>query len=474
MLPSIAGEKVTFRAGFKTAEYPLPSTTGRLNGPDEFQLACISPTGATDIFVFHSRKAQEHVFAFAENGGHVEGSYPKQDGDGRTQVADTAQAAQPVTPWPQLPSGGEVPEATVSDDAAYVWDGQAWRQASYSPDRALVSDGVSWWTVPKARQKVVKTYVKAAEAATHELAKIDEATNAASGALQRTKKIVTLQSGEAVTMVPMAELEKTITAVSSKDVGPELDGQRTADVLALLRSELERRRLVEKESGVDALFARATLESEGFDAAVSPLMLHRNEVAYFPGPAQLARYKTKTRYQGASQGVSVPLGHGFRYRVGGFRGHAVSHQELTVVDQGTLVLTNQRIAFVGGRQTVSIPVDKVSHIAALSNGLEVAKEGREAMDFYLFPSGPLFLVCFNYLLEHGSLGPLHSQPAPAASDRPADDGSTATPVAPITDSRPTSSDDIPALIRQLGELRGAGLLTDQEFDTKKQELLTRL
>ncbi len=38
----------------------------------------------------------------------------------------------------------------------------------------------------------------------------------------------------------------------------------------------------------------------------------------------------------------------------------------------------------------------------------------------------------------------------------------------------TAPPDIAAQIRQLGELKNAGLLTDVEFDTKKQELLSRM
>ena len=37
-----------------------------------------------------------------------------------------------------------------------------------------------------------------------------------------------------------------------------------------------------------------------------------------------------------------------------------------------------------------------------------------------------------------------------------------------------SKEDIVDTIRRLGELRDAGLLTDEEFQTKKQELLDRL
>ncbi|RBQ19811.1 hypothetical protein DP939_13960 [Spongiactinospora rosea] len=53
---------------------------------------------------------------------------------------------------------------------------------------------------------------------------------------------------------------------------------------------------------------------------------------------------------------------------------------------------------------------------------------------------------------------------------PAADPVTEEPVVAVIDR----GEDIPALIRKLGELRDAGLLTEEEFQAKKVELLSRL
>jgi hypothetical protein len=37
-----------------------------------------------------------------------------------------------------------------------------------------------------------------------------------------------------------------------------------------------------------------------------------------------------------------------------------------------------------------------------------------------------------------------------------------------------SKDQIMAMLKQLGELKAAGILTDSEFDAKKKELLSKL
>ncbi len=61
-------------------------------------------------------------------------------------------------------------------------------------------------------------------------------------------------------------------------------------------------------------------------------------------------------WKGRSQGISVPVGsvagHNVRYRVGANKGHYTQGAEKpTVIDTGTLVITNQRAVFVGTKQT---------------------------------------------------------------------------------------------------------------------------
>jgi hypothetical protein len=45
---------------------------------------------------------------------------------------------------------------------------------------------------------------------------------------------------------------------------------------------------------------------------------------------------------------------------------------------------------------------------------------------------------------------------------------------PVKSHVPTNSSSIPEQIKQLADLRDAGILTNEEFDEKKQELLKRI
>ena len=58
--------------------------------------------------------------------------------------------------------------------------------------------------------------------------------------------------------------------------------------------------------------------------------------------------RTASRYVGGSQGFSIPIVAGIRYRVGSFKGQVVPGEEMQLdKDSGFVKLTNQRLIFTG-------------------------------------------------------------------------------------------------------------------------------
>ena len=81
------------------------------------------------------------------------------------------------------------------------------------------------------------------------------------------------------------------------------------------------------------------------------------------------------QYAGRSQGFSIPVGsvggRSVRYRVGANKGHFVQGElHPTAVDQGKLVITNQRVLFVGGKKTIECLFAKL--VSAGVSGGELA------------------------------------------------------------------------------------------------------
>jgi X-X-X-Leu-X-X-Gly heptad repeat protein len=168
-----------------------------------------------------------------------------------------------------------------------------------------------------------------------------------------------------------------------------------------IADEIQRRRAAMKVMGFDSLYTAAWLQTHGPTPVASPLTLKPKEDAYVSVLAVLARQTTRTRYAGGSQGFSFPIGHtGIRYRVGSFNGHPVQSSSITDIDEGTLVLTNMRIAFIGKLKSVVTQLPKLVHVELYNDALSVFQEGRENPNFYKIAAPQYFLFYVNWILDH--------------------------------------------------------------------------
>jgi hypothetical protein len=76
--------------------------------------------------------------------------------------------------------------------------------------------------------------------------------------------------------------------------------------------------------------------------------------------------RTPSTFSGGSQGVSIPLVAGIRYRVGAFKGRMIPGVEMQMdKDQGMVKLTNQRLIFAGPIATTEWAFSKL--LSSFSN-----------------------------------------------------------------------------------------------------------
>jgi hypothetical protein len=87
-------------------------------------------------------------------------------------------------------------------------------------------------------------------------------------------------------------------------------------------------------------------------------------------------------YAGASQGVSIPIGsvggRSVRYRVGASRGHYVQgdlHPQ--AVDTGKLVISNQRVVFVGTKKTIECSFAKMVSVNIAEGDIYLSVSNRQ-------------------------------------------------------------------------------------------------
>jgi hypothetical protein len=108
------------------------------------------------------------------------------------------------------------------------------------------------------------------------------------------------------------------------------------------------------------------------------LMLHEGEKALYDAPAYLLKEVTDREMRGSYQGVSVPLGHGVRYRVGAARGHMVTiGSHWATADEGALTLTDTRVVYHGNRQTQEFRLDKLATLNVYEDAIAIGVTNRK-------------------------------------------------------------------------------------------------
>jgi hypothetical protein len=112
--------------------------------------------------------------------------------------------------------------------------------------------------------------------------------------------------------------------------------------------------------------------------AEAALLLKHDEVAYCEKAAGLLKEVTDREFQGGSRGVSVPLGHGVRFRTGGVRGRMVTvGAHLEVADTGYLTVTDRRVVFHGGRKTLEFLYAKLATLNVYSDAIDLGVTNRQ-------------------------------------------------------------------------------------------------
>jgi hypothetical protein len=235
------------------------------------------------------------------------------------------------------------------------------------------------------------------------------------------------------------------------------------------------------------------------------LVLRRNEHVFLivDGASLIDDRRTAGHWEGQSSGFSIPVasvrGRSIRYHVGQSKGHYVQGSPVpTAIDHGKAFITDQRVVFLGGRQTRECAYAKLLGFEHESGGVTVFSVsnrqkatviacGSEAAGTLAFRLDLALahyrntLPAFISKLENDLEVVEQRQPrdhigAPSPSARvttAAVHSDAAAPPAPDAQPAADSSSDPLDEIRKLAELRDQGILTEQEFAAKKAELLAR-
>ena len=99
-------------------------------------------------------------------------------------------------------------------------------------------------------------------------------------------------------------------------------------------------------------FGGATVAELGGDTAGFVLADGERCFGIFVGTFLIEPRSGGGSWQGRSQGVSVPVAFGLRYRIGASKGQYVKHPDVpTPIDEGNAIVTDRRVMFAGNHQT---------------------------------------------------------------------------------------------------------------------------
>jgi hypothetical protein len=152
------------------------------------------------------------------------------------------------------------------------------------------------------------------------------------------------------------------------------------------------------------------------------LMLHEDESsALYDCPAYLLKEVADREFRGGSQGISVPLGHGVRYRVGAMRGQMVTvGSHWTDADEGALTLTGKRLVYHGQRQTIEFQLAKLAALNVYGDAIAVGATNRKNNSHFRVGTPELVAGLIQGAASHEDITVMHLEFEEASG--PADQG----------------------------------------------------
>ena len=152
---------------------------------------------------------------------------------------------------------------------------------------------------------------------------------------------------------------------------------------------------------------------------ITPYELHVgfpivNYTGFFPQPNELIIYavpasifKDKEQvvgYTGKSTGASFRVAKGVTVRTGGSGGRAV-RDTVRKHSFGDLIITNQRVIFIGKDDNFDFPINKITAIKPLSKETFVVQAGRSSKNIFVEPGAVLYATGFvNYAITCNNEG----------------------------------------------------------------------
>ena len=128
------------------------------------------------------------------------------------------------------------------------------------------------------------------------------------------------------------------------------------------------------EKGILPIASEEQVESLGYK-----FILKKNEILHWTTPAAFQKLKKKVnKINYAGPAYSVRICKGVSYRAGSMKIAKEVSEYWAIIDTGTFILTNQRIAYIGDNQSFSFGINKLNSVTLTDEGIRIFKESRQS------------------------------------------------------------------------------------------------
>lgn len=134
------------------------------------------------------------------------------------------------------------------------------------------------------------------------------------------------------------------------------------------------------------------------------LILKKDESSLLDTPVNLLKEVADRELRGRSQGLSIPIGGGVRYRVGAVRGHMVTiGHHWAVADHGVLTVTDRRVVYHGGRKTLEFPFAKLATLNVYSDAIDLGVTSRQTTSSFGTSNAELIAGMIHGAISHDDI-----------------------------------------------------------------------
>ena len=115
-----------------------------------------------------------------------------------------------------------------------------------------------------------------------------------------------------------------------------------------------------------------------------PVMLKKDEIpSIIMSNISLREPKAVRQTVGGYSGASIRVAKGVSIRTGGMKGRSESHEEIKIIDSGSLILTTKRLIFIGSKRTTNIDLRKIVAIEAYKDGIASQRENKQKTEYFI-------------------------------------------------------------------------------------------